>query len=194
MAISMRAAIPALAFLLSGVAGAQMPPLNAEGQPAAPAAEPTAAPAPPVVIKPEDILQRLTGEDFTAILTALGWTVTLSADNDGNPYVVGVFTDAETGIAYDFQATLYRCDGANGCYDIVFTRAYDSPKPVTLKMVNDYNAKQIFGCAYLTADGKIGLSLSHTIQGGVTRQTIREIADWWKTVMVSFDAKVTGAK
>jgi len=168
-----------LAGLLAGAALAQTPP-----------AEP--APAAPAAVKPEDILQRITGEDFVAILTELGWTATLSSNADGLPYVLGVYTDPETGIAYDFETTLYRCDGANGCYDIVFTRSYESAKPVTLKMVNDYNAKQIFGCAYLTPMGKIGISLTHTIQGGVTRQTVKEIADWWKTVITAFDTKVTG--
>ena len=96
----------------------------------------------------------------------IGWTLKQTGEKDNTIYFAGVFSDPETGTSYDFEAGIYRCEGVNGCYDIVFTRSFEGATAVTLKMISDYNQKQIFGCAYLTADGKAGISLSHTIRAG----------------------------
>ena len=135
------------------------------------------------------VIQRLTGEDFLAIVQEIGWAGELNQTEKGVPVVVGLYKD-EAGNSFDFQAGLYRCEESKGCFDIVFTRSFEAAKPVTLQMVNAYNQSQLFGCAYLNPDGKVGISMSHTIQGGVTRQTVKEILDWWREVMVNAETKI----
>lgn len=137
------------------------------------------------------LVERITGDELAAILTEIGWTATAKLVDD-KPFVSVGFIDAESGAAYDFTVGLYRCDDAKACVDIMFMRSSEPSRPVTLMMVNKYNASQMFGVAYLNDDGSLGVSMTQTIQGGVTRQNIKEMADWWKTVIVAFDAKVTG--
>lgn len=154
------------------------------------AEEPAATPPPTTTPADTALIQRLTGADMLAILKEVGFTGELKVNGDGNPQIVGGYVDPETKKSYAFLATLYRCEEGAGCYDIVFTRSYEASMPVTLQMVNKYNQTRIFGVAYLDSGGQVGQSLSHTIQGGVTRQTVKEIIDWWREVMVSFDSQL----
>ncbi len=137
------------------------------------------------------VTERVTGDELAAILTEIGWTASAGVVDD-KPYVAAAFTDSESGKTFEFSIGLYRCDDKKACHDIMFMRSAEPSKPVTLMMVNKYNASQMFGVAYLNDDGTLGVSLTQTIQGGVTRQNIKEMADWWKTVISGFDAKVTG--
>lgn len=165
----------ALAAGLAGVSAAQTP----ETAPEAPAADAGA------------MITRITGDEMAAILTEIGWSATVQIVDD-KPMIASGFTDSETGIEYTFNVGLYRCDDAKACYDVMFMRSAEASRPVTLMMVNKYNASQMFGVAYMNDDGTLGVSMTQTIQGGVTRQNLKEMADWWKTVITGFDAKVTG--
>jgi hypothetical protein len=152
---------------------------------------PTDMPAAPAS-DPGEVFATLTGADLVGVLKEIGWAAE-AQEVDGKPIIYASFTDAETGVSYDFSVGLYRCaEDTKACNDVMFMRSTEATKPVTLKMVNTYNAKQIFGVAYLNDDGTLGLSMSVTVQGGVTRQNLKETADWWKTIITGFDAKVTG--
>ena len=159
---------------------------NGSAETAPPAA---AAPAPSGA--DTALVSRITGPEMAALLKEIGWSAEAS-ELEGKPYVSVTYTDAETGASFDFTVGLYRCDDAKACYDVMFMRSMEASKPVTLMMVNKYNATQMFGVAYLNDDGSLGLSMSQTLQGGVTRQNLKELADWWKTIITGFDAKVTG--
>ncbi len=158
------------------------------------AAEPAAAPEQPAAAPAEAgaPIERITGSEMATILQEIGWTAE-AKEVEGKPFISANYTDAESGASYDFTVGLYRCDEATkACYDVMFMRSIEASKPVTLKMVNKYNATQMFGVAYLNDDGSLGISMTQTIQGGVTRQNLKEMADWWKTIITGFDAKVTG--
>lgn len=177
----------ATAFSLT-LAQAQTGSLPALAKPAA--AEP--ATAEPSTEANTGMIERITGAELASVLREIGWAAE-AKEVDGKPFISANYTDAETGASFDFSVGLYRCDEVTkACYDIMFMRSMEASKPVTLMMVNKYNASQIFGVAYLNDDGSLGISLAQTIQGGVTRQNLKEMADWWKTVMTGFDAKVTG--
>lgn len=151
------------------------------------AAEEPAKPAPAAA--PGKLMERITGEDLLSIVQEIGWAGELTVTEKGIPVVLGLYRDAN-GNEYDFQAGLYRCEENKGCFDIVLTRSFEAKKPATLQMVNAYNQSQLFGCAYLTSDGKLGISMSQTIQGGATRQTVKEILDWWREVMENAETKI----
>lgn len=174
MGVRFAAAVLFAAVMVTAPASAQAP---------AAAGEPASDPGP--------LVTRITGAEMAAILQEIGWTAE-AKEVDGKPFIAANYTDAESGASFDFSVGLYRCDDAKACYDVMFMRSTEVSKPVTLMMVNKYNASQMFGVAYLNDDGSLGVSLSQTIQGGVTRQNIKEMADWWKTVITGFDAKVTG--
>ena len=57
-------------------------------------------------------------------------------------------------------------------------------------MVNTYNTNNRFGQAYIDKDGRTSLDMSVTIQGGLTRQAIKENIDWWKVALTSFEEKI----
>ena len=174
MGVRFAAAVLFAAVMVTAPASAQAP---------AAASEPAADPGP--------LVTRITGAEMAAILQEIGWTAE-AKEVDGKPFITANYTDAESGASFDFSVGLYRCDDAKACYDVMFMRSTEVSKPVTLMMVIKYNSTQMFGVAYLNDDGSLGVSMSQTIQGGVTRQNLKEMADWWKTVITGFDAKVTG--
>lgn len=154
-------------------------------------------PAPPPAAEPAqpsgETIGTITAPDLAAIFQEIGWTAE-AKEVDGKPGISASYTDGESGTVFEFSVGLYRCDEASkACLDVMFMRSTEVSKPVTLAMVNKYNASQIFGVAYLNDDGSLGVSMSMTLQGGVTRQNIKEMADWWKTIVTGFDAKVTGS-
>lgn len=164
-------AATALTIALAGPAAAQTPAAGAEAA--------------------GEVLTRVTGEQFAGVLREIGWTAE-AREVDGTQLISASYTDAESGASFDFSVGLYRCDDSKACFDVMFMRSMEASKPVTLMMVNRYNATQMFGVAYLNDDGSLGLSMTQTIQGGVTRENLKEVADWWKTLILGFDAKVTG--
>ena len=168
-------------FVAAALAGALL------SSPAMAQAAPASAPA----ADAGAVVTRITGAELASVLQEIGWTAE-AKEVDGKPFIAASFTDADSGASFDFSVGLYRCDDAKACYDVMFMRSTEVSKPVTLMMVNKYNSTQMFGVAYLNDDGSLGVSLSQTIQCGVTRQNIKEMADWWKTVITGFDAKVTG--
>ncbi len=137
------------------------------------------------------LVTRITGPELVSVLQEIGWRAE-ARDVEGKWLISANYTDAESGASYDFTVGLYRCNDDKACYDVMFMRSMEASKPVTLMMVNKYNSTQMFGVAYLNDDGSLGISMTQTIQGGVTRQNLKEMADWWKTIITGFDAKVTG--
>ncbi|NWH09640.1 MAG: YbjN domain-containing protein [Alphaproteobacteria bacterium] len=135
----------------------------------------------------QQMFDAATGQDLAAILQELGYSAQLGVDTQGDPMITGAI-DGKGYMLY-----FYRCDentNPRRCLDLQFSASFPMPS-VTLEMVNTYNQNNRFGQAYINADGTVGVDMSVTLQGGVTRQNIKENIDWWKTALTSFEEKLT---
>jgi hypothetical protein len=76
--------------------------------------------------------------------------------------------------------------------DLQFHSSFTNDDNITDEKVNAYNRDNRFGQAYFQKNGEIGLDMSATLQGGVARQHIKEVIDWWKTTLTGFPRKIGG--
>ena len=60
-------------------------------------------------------------------------------------------------------------------------------KRVTLHMMNVFNSRATFGQAYIARDGSVNIDMAATVQGGVSRQYVKEVIDWWKVTVTQFE-------
>lgn len=140
----------------------------------------------PAAASAQQIYESVTGDDLVEILTEVGYTAELGVDNVGEPMINGQIE----GVAYTLF--FYRCNDETPkqCLDLQFNSEFAFQKPVTLEMVNAYNTNNRFGQAYIDKDGRTSLDMSVTVQGGLTRQAIKENIDWWKVALTSFEEKI----
>ena len=133
-----------------------------------------------------DVMESVAGQDLVNIMQEVGYTATLGTDNQGDPMVQGTIQNV------GYTLYFYRCDQSSPkkCLDLQFHAEFSFGQPATLDQVNAYNTNNRFGQAFIDAAGNVGLDMSSTVQGGVTRQNIKEVIDWWKTALTSFEQKL----
>ncbi len=127
------------------------------------------------------IMPSLSASDFVAILRELGLSGSTDTDGNGDPMVVGNMD----GINY--SVFFHRCNDEKQCLDIRFNATFNFDKRVTLHMLNVFNSRAVFGQAYMARDGSVNIDMSATVQGGVDRQYVKEVIDWWRVTVTKFE-------
>jgi hypothetical protein len=89
---------------------------------------------------------------------------------DGNPY----------------RIEFYGCEEGQACRDIRFVALSDAEW--TAEDIARWNAARRFGKAALTEDGRARVEMNAVLQGGVTRQNLDALFDWWTVVLADFAA------
>jgi hypothetical protein len=147
-----------------------------------------------------EMYSSITGNDALRILNEMGLDGTLGVDNEGDPMIRGTIQ------GYKYTLFFYRCNvDKNGnpvgeqrtthtgnCLDLQFHSTFTNDTNVNYSVLNAYNRDNRFGQAFFAENGEIGLDMSATLQGGVTRQHIKEVFDWWKVTLTRFPEKVGG--
>jgi hypothetical protein len=136
-----------------------------------------------------DRYDNITGQDMLQILNEVGYDANLGTDNEGDPMITGSIQ------GYKYTLFFYRCNKQQhpeSCLDLQFHSSFKNDTNANYAAVNAYNRDNRFGQAFFQEDGQIGLDMSATLQGGVSRQHIKEIVDWWKVTLTNFPKKMGG--
>lgn len=129
---------------------------------------------------PGDLLSSystMTGDQMVAILRHMGFTPTLTRDQDGDPLVNFQIEGLQTSVYY--------YSGSNGNYGEIQFYAGFSDTP-SLDKVNAWNRDHRFGRAYLSAQGKLHVEYDVALEGGVTEEYLENSVRQWHTVLNSF--------
>ena len=129
----------------------------------------------------------VTGSQMLQILTEAGYSGTLDQDNEGDPMIRGTIQ------GYKYTLFFYRCNKSatpRSCLDLQFHSTFTNDTNVNFSALNSYNRDNRFGQAFFERNGEIGLDMSATLQGGVSRQHIKEVIDWWKVTLNGFPEKL----
>jgi hypothetical protein len=134
---------------------------------------------------PSGIMDSVTSDEVVRLLAEAGHEGTVGRDNDGDPMIRGTIEGLK------FSIFFYRCnrDATPRCLDLQFHASFSNDKNVSNEQMNAYNRDNRFGQAYFMANGEIGLDMSATLQGGVARQHVKEVIDWWKVTLTGFPKK-----
>ncbi len=113
-----------------------------------------------------------------------GHTAEMSKDDGGDPMI-----QAKTG---EFQWTVlfYNCQNAKRCKSIQFYTWFTKPKP-SLKKINEWNASNRFGRAYLDKAGDPILEMDLDLdKGGISKELFVESIKIWDEITTSFSDHV----
>lgn len=133
------------------------------------------------------VVERVTNTDLGTVLDQLGFTYELGTDRQGDPMIQGSISGQPIEIYF------YRCDKnvtPRRCLDVQFHSVFSGG--VSPEQINNYNRDNRFGQAYFMTDGRVGLDMSATFQGGVARDHIKEVVDWWKVTVTNFRQRIGG--
>lgn len=130
---------------------------------------------------PAGQLPSLSASDFVSILQELGYPGSTDVDGNGDPMVVGNME------GINFSVFFHRCNDQKQCLDVRFNATFNFDKRVTLHMLNVFNSRAVFGQAYIARDGSVNIDMAATVQGGVSRQYVKEVIDWWKVTVTKFE-------
>jgi hypothetical protein len=136
-----------------------------------------------------DMYSSITGADMAQIMKEVGYDATLGKDNEGDPMITGRIE------SYNYTLCFYRCNkqqNPESCLDLQFHSSFTNDTNVNYAALNAYNRDNRFGQAFFAQNGEIGLDMSATIEGGVTRQHVKEVIDWWKVTLTGFPKKIGG--
>jgi hypothetical protein len=117
-------------------------------------------------------------------MQGLGYTATLGADSVGDPMISG---DIE-GVGYN--VLFYGCQENANCQWLIFSAGFDLPNGSTSQVINDWNANNLVGQAYLDSEQDPFINYFVTTTGGLTQENFADVVDWWKVAMGNFETAV----
>ncbi len=120
-------------------------------------------------------------ERIAGILRDMGYKALLTTDQVGDPKIESKAN------GNDFSIYFYGCDKGINCKAIQFAAGFDLADGTSLDVINDWNAKNRFGRAYLDDEADPFVELDVNLDfGGVTETNLRDTIDWWDVVMAAF--------
>lgn len=135
------------------------------------------------------ILGRVTAGMVSDAMKDHGYAAYVDKDGEGDPMVIG------TADGTRFGAVFFDCEktGAlpnRACTDVEFTALYTLETKPSLKTLNDWNAGNAFGKAYLREDGDVALEMPINLADGVSISYIDSTLEWWDTVRKGFEKHI----
>jgi hypothetical protein len=125
----------------------------------------------------DPIFATVSGDEMVGVVRDLGFSSELATDSGGDPMI-------------RFQVEGMKCLLLfYGCKDgrassIQFSAGFTMKRP--LELINKWNQKKRFGKAYLDADGDVMINFDVDLDGGVTREYLKEVFKRWRAVFISF--------
>lgn len=111
-------------------------------------------------------------------LQEAGYRATLSKDSAGDPMIKSALEGS------DFIVQFFGCTENRNCKYLVFRVIF--PGGGTLEEMNGWNVEELVGTAYLDEDGDPGLDYFVSLDGGVSRENLLDVIDWWRVAMTKF--------
>ena len=105
-------------------------------------------------------------------------SATLTSQSDGNPMIAGQIDD----IPYSLR--LRNCFENSRCEDMNFRVGF-LVKP-TLESMNKWNREKRFSKAYLDVEGDAIIEMDTVLEGGVSKENMREVFSYWRLTLAQF--------
>jgi hypothetical protein len=129
----------------------------------------------------------ITFADSDAILASLkrnGIEAELVKDSDGDPKVTSSETDNP------FSIHFYSCTDHDQCKFVQFTSGWNLKNGITLDKLEAWNEHKVWGQAYRDSDKDPWLAMPVNFVGGVTRDHLDDMVDWWLTIEDDFQKHI----
>lgn len=117
---------------------------------------------------------------LVAALQEAGYKATLDTDSSGDPRIKSGASGA------NFSIYFYGCSANANCKSIQFSTSYTVKPKLTLQKINEWNAKNRFGQAYLDQDGDPVIQFDVVLENGTPSNLFIASLDRWTTAMGTF--------
>lgn len=133
----------------------------------------------------EEVFEDITGTELIAILRQQGFAASLGQDSYGDPMI-----EAQAG-GVPFSIVTYGCnhDAEPTCERLQLITSFRLPEGVSeydIALMNAYNARFLFGRAYIGADGNPTVDYTINLHHGVTEDNLIDNLNIWVHVLDNF--------
>ena len=123
-------------------------------------------------------------EAVVALLQQAGYRATLGADNVGDPKI----DSSAAGV--DFSIYFYGCETARNCQSLQFSSGFDLERGTSFQTMNDWNATQRFGYAYLDSESDPYVNMDVNMSYGVSADNLTDSLAVWERVLSEFQTHI----
>jgi hypothetical protein len=121
------------------------------------------------------------------VLQANGYRAEVTKDDSGDPMI----KSASSGT--NFLVLFYGCTNNANCTTIQFFAGYTDADNGSLSAINEWNAKNRFGRAYLSDKGAARLEMDVDLDdGGMSSALFEDNLEFWVAIMSSFEKHISG--
>jgi hypothetical protein len=129
----------------------------------------------------EPVVDAADPAELASIIRALGYRAVVETDGVGDPMISSRANGTK------FAIYFYGCTEGGACKSLLFKVGYDLDAGTSLDVVNDWNAKTLFGRAYLDDEADPWLEMAVNMDGGVRRGNFEDTFDWWEVILNQFE-------
>ena len=138
-----------------------------------------AAPASAQLVKPQD------PQSLVRTMLNGGYKAVLGVDKVGDPMIT-----SEAG-GTTFQIFFYNCTNHKECATVQFHSGYDLAQAPTLDLINEWNATQRFGRAYLDKEHDPILEMDVDLDdGGISPALFIDNIEFWTSVLGKYESYI----
>lgn len=134
--------------------------------------------------------QLITAKDPSSIVRVLqnkGYRAELTKDETGDPMI----RSASSGT--DFLVMFYNCKENRNCATVQFYSGFSEFKNGSVAAINEWNAKNRFGRAYVSDKGTARLEMDLDLDdGGMSLALFEDNIEFWVAILANFEKHLSG--
>jgi len=121
---------------------------------------------------------RISGEELLELFQEMGFVAELDAFGDGTPLLRFQVEGLKCLLLF------YGIEGDGRARSLQFRAIFSDP--ITLQKINEWHRSKRFPKAYLDSDGNVTVDMDIFLEGGVSRQHIKDRILSWRSGFLSF--------
>ncbi len=137
--------------------------------------------------KPQELapISHLNPSDIAIVLTSAGFAFEELRDERGDPMLRVKTGDGAEAATVD--VIFYGCGKDTTCQDILLKATFSPQKPVALQAMNDWNAKNRWGRAFVNDKGLATIEMDINAYGGIGREALESMMYTFFDMVKDFD-------
>lgn len=136
-----------------------------------------------------DIMTRVTAGAVSDAMKDYGYAAYVDKDGEGDPMIIGTVEGTRFGVVF-FDCEKSGAMPDRACTDVEFLALYTLKKKPSLKSLNEWNAGNAFGKAYLRKDGDVALEMPLNLADGISVSYLESSFEWWDAVRQGFEKHI----
>jgi hypothetical protein len=139
--------------------------------------------APPVTTA-AGLVDATSPQAIASLLQGAGYRAEVTVDNVKDPLI------KSSAAGVDFSIYFYGCENNTNCQSIQFSSGYDLDRGSSFQAMNDWNAAQRFGYAYLDNESDPFVNMDINMASGISSDNFLDSLQLWEQVLSDFQTHI----